>query len=106
MVTFFKYLGRLISATDDNWTAVMRNFAREKKVWSRMLHILSREGATLRASRFFFKAVIQVVLLFGAETWVVTACMGKALGGFQNQVVRRLTGQLLRRTTYGKWRYT
>ena len=32
--------------------------------------------------------------------------MGKALGGFQNQVARRITGQLLRRTTEGTWRYT
>ena len=34
-----------------------------------------------RVYRFFFKAVIQAVLLFRAETWVVTPHMGKALGG-------------------------
>ena len=47
----------------------------------------------------------QAVLLFGAETWVATPCMDKALGGFQTQVKRRLTGQLLWRKTEGKWRY-
>ena len=30
-----------------------------------------------------FKSVVQAVLLFGAETWVVTPRMGKALGGFR-----------------------
>ena len=55
---------------------------------------------------FFFKAVIQAVLIFGSETWVVTPRMGKVLGRFQTQVDRRLTGQLLQRTTDGKWRYT
>ena len=71
-----------------------------------MLHILSREGATPWVYGFFFKAVIQAVLLFGAETWVVTSFVGKALGGFQIQVARRLMGQLLWGTTGGTWRYT
>ena len=57
-------------------------------------------------SRFFFKAVVQAVLIFGSETWVVTPRMVKALGGFQTQVERRLTGRLPRRTPYGKWTYT
>ena len=46
-----------------------------------MLRILSREGAAPRVSSFFFEAVIQAVLLFGADTCVVTPRMGKALGG-------------------------
>ena len=32
-----------------------------------------------------------MVLLFCAETWVVTPYVGQVLGGFQDQVVRRLT---------------
>ena len=43
-------------------------------------------------SGFFLKAVIQAVLIFGLETWVVTPCMGKALEGFRIQVARRMTG--------------
>ena len=50
--------------------------------------------------------MIQSVMLFGAEIWVVTPRMGKALGGFQTQVVRWLTGHLLRITTGRTWRYT
>ena len=56
-------------------------------------------------SGLFFKAVIQVVLIFGPETWVVTPCMGKALGGFQTQVTRQLTVHIPRRTMDRKWRY-
>ena len=48
----------------------------------------------------------QAVLLFGSETWVVTPHLGKALGGFQDQVARRLTGRLLRRKPGRKWVYT
>ena len=53
-----------------------------------------------------FKDVIQAVLLFGVDTCVVTPCMGKALGGFQIQVARRMTVHLPRRTTDRNWRCT
>ena len=57
-------------------------------------------------SGFFFKAVIQAVLLFVAETWLVTPRMGMALGGVQTQVARRLTGHLPRRATDRMWKQT
>ena len=50
--------------------------------------------------------MVQVVLLFGLENWAVTPCMGRVLGGFQDQVARRLTGRLLRQKTDRKWEYT
>ena len=71
-----------------------------------MSRILIREGAALRVSGFLFKAVVQAVLFFISETWVVTSRMGKALGGFQAQVVIQLTVWLLWRTLGGKWTYT
>ena len=67
---------------EDDWPAVVRNLAQAKKVWSRMLRILRREGAAPLVSGLFLKAAIQAVLIFGADTWVVTHHMGKALGGF------------------------
>ena len=63
MATFFQYLGQVISASDDNRPELVRNFSREREVRNRMATILSREGAEPRLSGFFFKAVVQVVLL-------------------------------------------
>ena len=57
-------------------------------------------------SGLFFKDVVQVVLLLGAETWVVNPCMVKALGGVQYHVARRLMGRLPQRTPDGKRIYT
>ena len=68
-----------------------------------MTRILRREGTAPKISGFFFKSVFQLVLLFGAETWVVTPRMGRVLGGFHDQVEKRLTGRILRRQNYGKW---
>ena len=93
-------------AADDYWPAVIRNLTKARAVWRRMARILSREGARPRLSGFFFKAVVQSVLLSGAETWVVTPCTGRVLGGLQDEVARRLTGRLPRRRSDGRWEYT
>ena len=53
---------------DDDLLVVVRNLAKVRVVWQRMTRILIREGAEPRLSRFFFKDVVQSVLIFGAET--------------------------------------
>ena len=74
----FTYLGRVMTAGDDDWPAVAGNLAKERKSWGRMQGILRREGATPQISGNFSKAVVQQVLLFGAETWVVTPKIERA----------------------------
>ena len=55
-----------------------------------------REGADKRVSGNFFKAVVQVVLLFGAETWVLTPRIERALEIFMHGAARRITGNPLK----------
>ena len=57
-----------------------------------MTIVIIRERAEPRVSGFFFKSVVQAVLLLVSETWVVTPRMGRFQGGFQYQVARRLMG--------------
>jgi hypothetical protein len=40
----------------------------------------------------FYRGVVQTVLLFGAESWVVSKCILSPLEGFHWQNDRRLTG--------------
>ena len=103
MVTSFRYLGRLISEADIDWLEMVLNMEKARTVWRRMTGILRRKGAGLQVYVFFFKAVVQSVLLLGAEKWVVTPNMGRVLGGLQDQVARRLTGRLPRWWIDGKW---
>ena len=72
MVSTFKYLGRVMMAVDDDWPAVAGNLVKARKSWGRLSLILSREGVDKRVLCNFFKAVVQAVLLLGAETWVLT----------------------------------
>ena len=74
-VTMFKYLGRVMTAGDDYWPEVAGNLQNARKSWGQMLQILSWEGADPKVLGYFFKAVVQAVLLFGAEMWVLTPRM-------------------------------
>ena len=53
----------------------------------------------------FFKAVVQQVLLFGAEAWVVSPRMERALSSFIHGAARQITGRLPRSGWDGKWFY-
>ena len=74
-VTEFRYLGRIYTSTDDDWPAVARNLQKPRATWGRLARILGREGEDPKVSRYFYIAVTQQVLLFGAETWVHTKKM-------------------------------
>ena len=64
MVTSFRYLGRMISAANDDRPAVVWNISKSRAVWRRMMRILIREGVDPWVSGFSFKSVIQSVILF------------------------------------------
>ena len=104
-VPIFKYLGRILTEGDNDWSAVAGNLGKERKSWGRLQRILSREGANKRVSGNLFKAVVQQVLLFGAETWVVSPRMERALNAFIHGAARRITGRQPQRWWDGKWFY-
>ena len=68
----FWYLGQMLSSTDNDWKEVELNLQRERGKWGRLKKILVREGADKRTAGRFYVAVVQAVLLFGSETWVLT----------------------------------
>ena len=104
-VTDFRYLRRLLTATDDDWPAVAGNIRKARVSWGQLARVLGQEGADLKVSRSFYTAVTQQVLLFGAESWVLTGKTEAALDAFQGRVARRLTGRQPRRGNDGKWFY-
>ena len=101
-VLAFKYLGQVMTAGDDELPAVAGNLLKARKSWGHLLRILIREGADARVSGNFSKAVVQAVLLFRAETWVLTPRMERALESFQHGAVRRITKRQPRRRGYGR----
>ena len=103
-VSSFKYLVRIMTAGDDDWPVVAGNLVKARKSWGRPARILSREGAGAdkRVSGTFIKAVVQQVILFGAETWVLTPQIERALESFMHGDAHRITGRQPRRGWDGK----
>ena len=104
-VTEFRYLGRLLTATDDDWPAVAGNIKKSRRSWGRLDKVLGREGADPKVSQTFCIAMTQQILLFGAETWVLTKKMELDLEAFQGRVARKLTWRHPRRGRDGVWFY-
>ena len=50
-------------------------------------------GGGGRVSGNFFKTLVQAVLMFGEETWVLTPRMERDLESFQHGATRRITGR-------------
>ena len=56
-------------------------------------------------SQNFYTAVTQQILVFGAETWVLTRKTESALEDFQGRVARSLTGKQPLQERDGRWFY-
>ena len=98
-VDAFNYLGQLIHQTDYEWSVVLCNIRRSRQVWGWLGKLLRREsaGADPITSETFYWAVVQLVLLFGAETWVLSASMLNNLKGVHVGFLQQVTGMKAQR---------
>ena len=90
-VDSFKYLGQVIHLEDDDRPEVLHNIWRSRQVWGRLGKLLRREGADPIISENFYWVVVQVVLLFGANTWVMSEVMLKKIEGAHVGFLRQVT---------------
>ena len=61
--------------SDNNWSVVLMNIRKVRKVWGRLGKLLRREGADPFVSSKLYCSVVQAVLILGADTWVMSAAM-------------------------------
>ena len=61
----FRYLGRPLDQTYDDWLSVWRNIMRASLVWGRLGTLLRWEGSEPRVSEIFYREVVQAILLYG-----------------------------------------
>ena len=67
----FKYMGRPLDQTDNDLPAFWINIMRKSLVWGGLGELLRREGSDPKVAAMFYRAVIQAVLLFGDNIWVI-----------------------------------
>ena len=62
-VTKFNYLGRVFTASHDNWPAVVPNIWKSWSIWARFTGFWDGRGVYPCTSGTFYKAEVQVTLL-------------------------------------------
>ena len=67
--------------------------------------VLEMMGETVRYRRAMYKAVVQSLLLYGRESWVVTGEMLKVLMAFHHRAARRITGMMVKHGAGREWEY-
>ncbi len=81
-VEVFKYLGRLLAQDDDDIQAIRAQLRKARSTWAHVGQVLRAENVPPRVAAKFYKAVVQAVLLYGSETWVLSAAAVVSLEGF------------------------
>ena len=99
----FRYLGRVLDENDDDGHAAGRQLARARDKWRRFGHVLRSDGVNPRVMGYFYKAVVQAVLLYGSETWTLTEGLKRQFQSFHSRVARFLTGKHIRPLEDGSW---
>jgi hypothetical protein len=89
-VDVFKYLGRLLSQDNNDVQAVRAQLCKARSTWVQVGNVLQAQNAAPRVSAMFYKAVIQSVLLYGSETWVLSKTVMARLEGFHIQAAYKM----------------
>jgi hypothetical protein len=59
-------------------------------MWARVGQVLHKENAPPQISAKFYKAILQSVLLYGSETWVLSTAALARLEGFHLRAAYRM----------------
>ena len=84
---------------------VEQNLQRAQGKWGRLENILGREGADKITVERFYVAVVQAMILFGYDTWVLTPRLYKSLKVFHLRAERRMAVMVPKLQRYGTWVY-
>ena len=91
-VESYKYWDQIIHGVDKDWPAVLHNIPRSRQVWGRFWKLMRRERADLIISSKFYRTLVQAVLLFGSETWVLMEAMLQKIEGLHVGFLWQVTG--------------
>jgi hypothetical protein len=101
----FKYLGRVFTDNDDDTKSIEDNIKKARQRWNCIANIMKREGANAKTMAKIYLAVVQAVLLYGADSWAVSDRNLRKLRTFHHRAIRYMTGQHIRKRDDGVWEY-
>ena len=79
--------------------ACLRNLAKAKAKWGTLSRVLKQDRASIGYKSRIYLVLVSTVLLYGAETWVITDHMCTLLESFHHSCARHITRNYLRSMT-------
>ena len=76
-MTHFQYIESTLEHTYNDWPVVHQNIYKTRVVFRSLGKLLQWYGAERQVSYLLYRAVVQAVLLFGLESWLVSDAMMK-----------------------------
>ena len=101
----FLYLGRTVTFNKSDWGSPYQNFHIARCWWEVVAKLLTSTGVTVCVGEMLYKAVLQMVLIYVRESWVVMGAMLKFMEGFHHQEDRRISGNMDQRTLGVEWQW-
>ena len=104
-VSSYLYLGRVLQANDLDHEAIMARLKQARACWGRIYRLLNQDGIRAQTMARFYLAIVQAVLLFGAETWVISKRDLRLLESFHARCARHMAKMHIRCLPSGDWVY-
>ena len=101
----FWYLGLVLSEDDKNTVCIQGQLKRTQQQWWSVARVLKQDGASARTMVKFYIAVVQAVLLYGADLWTITRQDHAALERFHKRAAQHIIGRYIRKSAEGVWSY-
>ena len=67
--------------------------------------VLAKRKVNAQKMAYFYQAIVQAVLLYGSETWVLTQPIKQILNTFHHRCARFITGRFIHPDKDGIWVY-
>jgi hypothetical protein len=89
-VEVFKYLGRLMSQDNDDIQVIRAQMRKAPATWARVRQVLRSENVSPFVAARFYQAIVQAILLYGSESWVISTTAMARLEGFHIHCAYRM----------------
>jgi hypothetical protein len=90
----------LLTADNNSSAEINNRIALANRSYFGMVNILKAQNINRKYKVITYKTLIKPVLMFGAETWVLSKADELCLGVFERNILRRIYGPICERATW------
>jgi hypothetical protein len=102
-VSTYTYLGRVLSCDDSDDQAAYARLQKAATVWGRFKVLLQKDGASVSTMGRFYRTIIMQTLLFGSDTWTLSARSLSRLERFHARCARGIAHCPIQRLADDTW---